>query len=122
MVYVALVFGIFGLFAFAELPSLKRRIAALEEQLAKTEGTPAYEERRALIRAAKTYIGQPIRLELKEDHEDADVMMYGNSKHGSNTILDVDEEWLLVRVDGPKAVKEKLIRLESVRRITAAGE
>jgi len=122
MVYVALVFGIFGLFAFAELPSLKRRIAAFEEQLAKTEGTPAYEERRALIRAAKTYIGQPIRLELKEDHEDADVMMYGNSKHGSNTILDVDEEWLLVHVDGPKAVKEKLIRLESVRRITAAGE
>ncbi len=122
MVYVALVFGILGLSAFVELTSLKRRIAALEEQQAKIEGTPAYEERRALIKAAKTYIGQPVRLELKEDHEDADVMMYGNSKHGSNTILDIDNEWLLIRVDSPKAVKEKLIRLESVRRITAAGE
>ena len=122
MVYVALVFGIFGILAYAELSSLKRRIAALEEQAAKTEGTPAYEERRALIRAAKTYIGKPVKLELKEDHEDVDVMMYGNSKHGSNTILDADEEWMLVRVDGPKESKEKLIRLESVRRISAAGE
>ena len=43
--------------------------------------------------------------------------MYGNTKHGSNTILDADEEWMLVRIETPKGTKEKLIRMESIARI-----
>ncbi len=44
--------------------------------------------------------------------------MYGNSKHGSNTILGADRDWMLVEVDGPKSSKNKLIRMESIQRIT----
>ena len=122
MVYAALVFGIFGLIAYLELSSLKRRVGALEEQLAKTEGTPAFEDRRSLVQAARSYIGKTVKLDLKEDHADVDVGMYGNSKHGSNTILDADEEWLLVRVASAKGTKDKLIRMQSIRKISVIDE
>ncbi len=118
MEYAAFVFGIFGLLAYLQVSPLKRRIDRLEEQLAHTEGTPHYEERTALFEAARSYIGRQVMLELKEDQEDADILLYGNSKRGSNTILDTDGEWMLVRVASPKGEKDKLIRLASVERIS----
>ena len=120
MEYVALVFGIFGLLAYMQVASLKRRVDLLEDQLAKTEGTAAYEERAALFDAVRSYIGKKVSVEFKEDEGDIDVIMYGNTKHGSNTILDADEEWVLVRVDSAKGTKEKLIRLSSISRISVS--
>ena len=67
--------------------------------------------------ASKCYI-----LDLKEDCEDVDITMYGNSKHGTNTILDADGDWLLVRIDSAKGSKEKLIRAGSIQRISLVGE
>lgn len=122
MEYAAFVFGIFGLFAFLELSSLKGRISKLEEQLTKTEGTSYHLSRQELLRAARSYVGKSVVLELKEDHEDVDVMSYGNSKHGTNTIVDVDDEWMLVRIETPKTSKDKLIRLESIERISVIQE
>ena len=52
MEYVAYVFGIFGLFAFCEVFSLKKRIVGLENALAKMEGSPLYESRMSLMRVA----------------------------------------------------------------------
>ena len=118
MEYVAFVFGIFGFFAYLQASSLKRRLDRIEQQLARTSGTDYYDERSALLKAARAYIGQQVGIELKEDHEDTDIAMYGNTKHGSNTLLDVDEDWLMVRVAGPKGEKDKLIRIESVQRIS----
>ena len=118
MEYVGFIFGIFGLLAFLEASSLKKRVAALEESLTKTRGTSFHEERQSLVTAAKDYIGQEVILGFKEDHGDVDVINYGNTKHGSNTILDVDEDWMLVRIGTPKGEKEKLIRMGSVIRIT----
>ena len=118
MEYVGIVFGIFGILAYVQVASLKRRIDALEEQLAQTQGTKAFKDRTALIEAIKSYIGKQVKIELKEDHEDIDVVMYGNTKSGSNTILDADEEWMLVRIESKKGTKEKLIRLASVERIS----
>ena len=118
MEYVGIVFGIFGILAYVQVASLKRRIDALEEQLAQTQGTKAFEDRTALVEAIKSYIGKQVKIELKEDHEDIDVVMYGNTKSGSNTILDADEEWMLVRIESKKGTKEKLIRLASVERIS----
>ena len=72
-----------------------------------------------MVELAKECIGKPVRIDLKEDYEDADIMMYGNSKVGTNTILDVDEDWMRVRVESAKKKpKEKLIRLEAVQRIS----
>ena len=122
MEYVGIVFGIFGLLAYIELFSLKKRVVALEEELAGIAGTASYEERRFLLDAVSGYIGKQVNLELKEDCEDVDIMMYGNTKHGSNTILDADGEWILVRVDSAKGSKEKLIRAGSVQRISLVNE
>ena len=122
MEYIAFVFGIFGLMAYLEISSLKKKVQKLEEQLASIEGTPFHEDRAALRKVAKDYVGRKVNIDLKEDQGDVDIMMYGNSKYGANTILDADDDWLLVQVDTPKGSKEKLLRLGSVQRITAVKE
>ena len=122
MQYIAYVFGIFGLLAYLEVSSLKKRISVLERELTRTKGTSYHEKRSTLLEVARSYIGKKVRIDLGEDQEDMDIVMYGNTKHGSNTILDADEEWLTVRVDTPKGSKEKLIRMESVVRISVAPE
>ena len=122
MEYVGFVFGIFGLLAYLQCSSLKKRVIALEEELAGIAGTSSFEERRALLDAARSYIGKQVNLELKEDCEDADIVMYGNTKHGTNTILDADGDWILVRIDSAKGSKEKLIRAGSVQRISLVSE
>ncbi|MBO4399185.1 MAG: hypothetical protein J5795_03535 [Lachnospiraceae bacterium] len=122
MEYVAFAFGIMGLVAFLEVYDLKRKVNSLEAQLGKMEGTPQYEERVALIQAVGNYIGKQVRIDLKEDYQDVDISMYGNTKHGSNTILDVDDDWILVRVDSAKGTKELLIRTEAVQRISDVNE
>ena len=120
MEYAAFVFAIFGLMAYLQVTSLKNRVKALEEQLAKIGGTTQFEERAGLQEAARSYLGKAVKIDLKEEQEDPDITMYGNTKHGSNTILDVDEEWMLVHVCTPKGEKDKLIRLGSVSRISLA--
>lgn len=122
MEYVGFVFGIFGLLAYLQFSSLKKRVNALEEELAGIAGTSLFEERSALLNAVETYIGKQVVLELKEDCEDVDIVMYGNSKHGTNTILDADGEWILIRIDSAKGSKEKLIRAGSVQRISLVNE
>ena len=122
MEYLGFIFGIFGLMAYMQLATLKGRISELERQLTGLKGTSYYEDRRALLQAARSYMGRKVRIELKEDREDADIHMYGNTKHGSNQILDADEEWLLVRVETPKGSRDKLIRLSSVSRISVNPE
>ena len=122
MEYLGIIFGVFGLVAYAELASLKKKVTALEKELSGIAGTPSFEERRALLDAVESYIGKQVVLDLKEDCADADIMMYGNSKHGSNTILDADGDWILVRIDSAKGSKEKLIRAGSVQRISLVDE
>lgn len=122
MEYIGIVFGIFGLLAYVQLFSLKKRVVALEEELAGIAGTPSFEERRALLDAVESYIGKQVTLDLKEDCGDVDIAMYGNSKHGTNTILDADGDWILVRIDSARGSKEKLIRAGSVQRISLVNE
>ena len=119
MEYLGIIFGIFGLMAYLQSESLKKRVHVLEEELSKISGTSAYDERRSLLGAVQDYIGKQVNLDLKEDCEDYDIISYGNTKHGSNTILDADDERILVRIDSAKGSKEKLIRVGSVKRITS---
>ena len=122
MEYAGIAFGIFGLLAYVELFSLKKRVIALEKELAGIAGTSSFEERRALLDAVESYIGKQVILDLKEDCKDVDIVMYGNSKYGANTILDADGDWILVRIDSAKGSKEKLIRAGSVQRISLVNE
>ena len=118
MEYVALVFAIFGFFAYTKISSLERRISVLEEQMTRQKGTSCAEKRESLLKAARSYIGRKVEIDLREDHNDIDIEMYGNTKSGSNTILDVDDSWMLVRIESAKGTKDKLIRLESVDRLS----
>ena len=118
MEYLGFMLGIFGLMAYLQLSSLKGRVADLEEALTKLKGTSFHEDRKALVQAAKSYVGQKVKLELKEDQQNVDIVMYGNSKHGSNTILDADDDWLAVHVATPKGEKDVLIRMQSIERIS----
>ena len=117
MQYIAYVFGIFGFLAYIELSSLKKRISELERQLSRISGTSYAENLDSLASAVKTYMGKTVAVDFKEDQTDADIAMYGNSKHGKNTILDADSDWVLIRTESARGVKEKLIRLESIRNI-----
>ena len=122
MEYIGFIFGIFGLLAYLQVASLKARVSELERQLTVIPGTTYEGDRQALVKAACSLIGEQVIIELKEDHEDNDIMMYGNTKHGSNTIIDADEQWLLIRTVTPKAEKEKLIRMESIQQISRIVE
>ena len=122
MEYLGFIFGIFGLMAYLQLSSLKRRVGALEEALAGIHGTASFTERQTLVGAIGSYVGKAVVLDLKEDCNDIDVVMYGNTKHGTNTIVDADEDWILVRIDSAKGSKEKLIRVASVQRISVVQD
>lgn len=118
MEYMGITFGIFGLLAFCNVIALQSRVTKLEKQLSQVEGTSFYEERKSLAEAVYAYIGKDVKIEMKEDEPDVDILSYGNGKYGKNVILDADEEWMLVESSGPKGTKEKLIRISSVKRIT----
>ena len=114
---VFIVMGIFGFVAFIEVMTLQSRVKNLERELAGIEGTSLSAEKKALADAVRDYAGKEVKIELREDEQDVDIVMYGNSRHGNNTILDADGEWMLVRTEGPKGAREKLIRLSSVQGI-----
>ncbi|MBR3358557.1 MAG: hypothetical protein IKG46_12140 [Solobacterium sp.] len=123
MEYMGFVFGIFGLMAYLQISALKKRVDDLEREMTKIEGTEHAQKQTSLRSVVRKWIGEEVILELKEDHMDADIINYGNTKHGSNVVLDTDNEWMLVQITTPKTVKMKLLRLESVERISRkAGE
>lgn len=122
MNYVAFVLAIFGFMAYCELSSLKKRIGQIEEQLATAKGTSYAYSRESLKKLAQSYIGKNVRINLREEMEDLDVISQGNIKRGANVILDVDDEWMLVRINGPKKSFEKLLRLSAVESLTVVEE
>ncbi|MBE6115366.1 MAG: hypothetical protein E7187_00890 [Erysipelotrichaceae bacterium] len=118
MEIIGFVFGIFGLLAYLEVPSLKKRIEDLERDMSKTQGTSYHVDRTALVQATRSYIGKKVNIDLKEDHEDVDIINYGNMKYGTITILDTDGEWVLIRVENKKKNVTKLIRMDSIKGIS----
>ena len=119
MEYVAYVFGLFGFMAYLQMSSMKKRICDLEKQMSKLSGTSYAENRKSLKKIVGDLTGRDVNITQKEDQQDADIMMYGNTKYGNNIIRDVDDEWVLVRVVSAKKNADKLIRLDSIRRIEA---
>ncbi len=122
MEVIGFIFGIFGLIAYLEIPSLKRQIENLEREMSRTRGTSYHVDRTALVQATKSYIGKKVNIDLKEDHEDADIINYGNMKYGTITILDTDGEWMLICVENKKKKVTKLIRMDSIEGISVLAE
>ncbi|MCR5372215.1 MAG: hypothetical protein K6E41_01955 [Solobacterium sp.] len=117
MEYLGFIFGVFGLMAYMQTVSLKRRLDLVEKQLTGVEGTTYAEDRTSLMKMIRECVGKSVVIDLKEGSEDPDIMMYGNTKSGTNTVLDVDDRWMLVRIVSKKGTMDKLIRLDSVQTI-----
>ena len=118
MEYVGFIFGIFGLMAYLELNSLKKRIGQLEEQLSRFSGTSYAEHKQSLKAIVQSLANEEVVLKLKEDQEDPDIINYGNTKYGSNILLDADGDWIKLKIVSPKGEKIKLLRLSSVASVT----
>ena len=117
MEIIGFVFGIFGLMAYLQVSVLKRRVDLLEQQMTGVKGTTYEADRTSLMKMIRECTGRSVMISLKEDCDDVDIIMYGNTKNGTNTILDVDDQWMLVRTESKKGTKDKLIRLDSVQSI-----
>ncbi|MCR5273056.1 MAG: hypothetical protein K6E13_08740 [Lachnospiraceae bacterium] len=118
MEYLGFIFGIFGLMAYLNNSSLAGRVSELENEIAKISGTSFERKHYDLVKIIKSNIGKKVKFDLKEDCEDVDIVMNGIDKNGSNTIIDTDGEWILVRTVNKKGCKEKLIRVSSVEKIS----
>ena len=121
LTYLGFVFGLMGFLAFCSQSDLKRRIKRLEHELASTKGSSYAVARESLAKLASQNIGKTVKISFKEDCWDSDVMVYGNTK-GKNTILDADDNWILVEISTPKKTIEKLFRIDSIDGITLVKE
>ena len=107
--------AILGFFAWLGIFSLQSRISKLERQLRQIEGTEASDEAKELRRIAKVSIGKTVKLSFRENEGDYD--LYGDN---SVTILDADNEWVLVEFTLRGKPVQKLIRQSAIRGITEA--
>ena len=121
MVYVALLFGIFGLVAYVEQSALKKRIQRLEQALAGMNGTAYAEERKSVAQMVQSCLGKRVLLSFKEDFQDIDLFMAG-PKYGTCVLRDADEEWVLVHAEFGKKVFDKLIRLDAIKSVSIVTE
>ena len=117
---MAYIFGFFGFLAFCCMSSLQSRIKKMEnkfeEHFASAKGTPSYEERMALLKVIRGYVGKKVTLEFQGEEFDND-LVNAEVRKGSCTILDADRDWVLVNVSYDKVNKDKLIRLKEISRI-----
>ncbi len=101
---------IFGLFAFIQMWGLSSRISRLER--AKVNNT----EIEDLTEIIVTHIGKQIdTITFYEDEEDDDLECLG--KNEKAFIEEVDEKWVLLRVEKAKKTVRKLIRISSIKGI-----
>lgn len=122
---IGFIFGIFGLLAFCEVSTLQHRVKklekAFEEHFASAKGSPSYEERMALLKLIKSYVGKKVILEFQSEEFDFYEVRTSSGK-GSCTILDADKDWVLVNLNYGKVNKDKLIRLKEISRIKGIEE
>ena len=118
MEYMGFIFGIFGFLAYIELSSLKGRVSNLESQLSHMHGSFLQKERLGLAQGAKSCIGKPVRINLKENYADLELATCSSKKSGNLVILDADQDWLLLRISSPKGDQKKLIRIEALQSLS----
>lgn len=113
MEYVIWPFAIMGFVAFCSMGGLNTRIAKLERQLATVNGSQFHEEKISLMKVLQGYIGKNVVLEMRGERTDLD-LVNATVRKGSCIVLDVDRDWVLIRVAYDKTEKEKLFRLSEI--------
>ncbi|MBR1740732.1 MAG: hypothetical protein IJ733_02470 [Lachnospiraceae bacterium] len=118
MEYLGIMFGVLGFLGFLSQSSLKGRVRELERQMARIKGTDYAEEKENLVQLAKGHLGQRVQIHFKEA-EGTDIFVT-NEKNIKCTLVDVDEDWILVHIEKKKSSQDKLFRLESVKMISVS--
>lgn len=100
--------------ATTEISTLKRRVDQLEKQLTHMEGTDYHQDRQDLIKVIDQYRGQSVSISLKEDYTDVELVLSSQQSDSEVTVIDVDSDWLHLKITDSTSSKEKLIRMEAV--------
>ncbi len=117
-IFVCLVLGGFGLSAYLKLDDVKKRLRSLEEALEKIDGTDYALKRRELREQAQALIGEVVVVSFKEEENIDPEVVQGNASPATNTLLDADEDWVLLEMKSLKETKTILLRLDGVDAIT----
>lgn len=108
--------AIFGLFAFFQVNAISAKLRRME----RSETSSLHLERSSvkddMAKLLAPYIGKEVVFDFYEDEEDEDLLLAG--KHSKVILLDVDEKWAMIHMEMPKAHKEKLIRVSSVKGVS----
>jgi hypothetical protein len=106
--------GVFGFIAFVFVLTLQGKVSKLERQMREAgigeEGSALNGD---LFTSLEKRIGCQVRLDFYDGEGDVDI-----TGDKSVTIKDVDEKWVLVRLENKKKSCDKLIRISTIKGVT----
>ena len=106
--------GVFGLISFVLVLTLQGKVSKLERQMRESGiGEEGVALNGDLSSSLEKRIGCQVKLDFYDGEADIDIV---GAK--TVTIKDVDEKWVLVRLENKKKACEKLIRISTIKGIT----
>lgn len=107
--------AILGLLAFCQVSAVASKLRRIERDWAGGQRLGQGGTKEDIAKVLAPCIGKEVFLDFYED-EDMDLL----SVSGKNKIilLDIDPKWILVHIQTPKAQKDKLIRISSVKGVS----
>lgn len=106
--------GVFGFIAFVLVMTLQGKVSKLERQMREAGiGEEGIALNGDLSSSLEKRIGCQVKVDFYDGEADADIV-----SGKTVTIKDVDEKWVLVRLENKKKTCEKLIRISTIKGIT----
>ena len=106
--------GVFGFISFVFVLTLQGKVSKLERQMREAgigeEGAALNGD---LSTSLEKRIGCQVKLDFYDGEADVDI-----ASAKAVTIKDVDEKWVLVRLEHKKKACEKLIRISTIKGVT----
>lgn len=103
-----------GFLAFLKVGELADKVRKLERAERQQEDRTYTEKVHVMKDMLEPYIGSQIGLDFFEDEEDADMFLENVA-----VLLAVDEKWALLEINNHGKKKQKLIRLSSLKGVSA---
>lgn len=103
--------GVFGLISFVLVLTLQGKVSKLERQMRESGiGEEGVALNGDLSSSLEKRIGCQVKLDFYDGEADIDI-----ASAKTVTIKDVDEKWVLVRLENKKKACEKLIRISTIK-------
>ena len=106
--------GVFGFISFVFVLTLQGKVSKLERQMREAGiGEEGAALNGNLSTSLEKRIGCQVKLDFYDGEADVDI-----ASAKAVTIKDVDEKWVLVRLEHKKKACEKLIRISTIKGVT----